>query len=227
MTNPMELTGKKILVVGDSFGLDVAIIEKIKLLGGQVCKYNNIGADTLESDIADLVQNTGPFNGFVFGVVHSDFRPLQFITSDIMGKIMNDNFVLFIEIMRTLKKYKGMANGASVVAMSSISSIRAMKTKTIFCSAKAALDAAVRCLAVELSCKGIRINSIQKGGVDVDLEKSQIQAITEINNNATEHKQILGLTKASEVANLVAFLLSDAAPTITGTSIVIDGGYTL
>jgi len=38
---------------------------------------------------------------------------------------------------------------------------------------------------------------------------------------------MLGLTRAIEVANIVAFLLSDAATTITGTSIVIDGGYTL
>jgi short-chain dehydrogenase/reductase SDR len=126
-----------------------------------------------------------------------------------------------------LKKSRGIANGASIVAMSSISSIRAMKAKMAFCSAKAALDAAVKCLAVELGDKGIRINSVQKGGVDADFDKDHIQDVTAINENATEQKQILGLTRAIEVANTVAFLLSDAATTITGTSIVIDGGYTL
>lgn len=227
MINPMELTGKKILVIKDSSSLNNAIIDKISSLGGQVCELKTDRTNNLESDIADLVKNIGPFDGYVFGVVHSDFRPLQFITSDIVEKLMYENFTLFIEIMRILKKYKGLNNGASVIAMSSISSIRAMKTKTIFCSAKAALDAAVRCLALELGRNRIRINSIQKGGVDADFDKSHIQTINEINNKATEHKQILGLTKATEVANLVAFLLSDAAPTITGTSIIIDGGYTL
>ena len=42
-----------------------------------------------------------------------------------------------------------------------------------------------------------------------------------------QRKQFLGISKAGEVANVVAFLLSDATRTITGTSIVIDGGYIL
>ena len=65
-----------------------------------------------------------------------------------------------------------MENGASIVAMSSISSIKAMKAKMAFCSSKAALDAAVRCLAVEFANDGIRVNSVKKGGVDVDFEKN-------------------------------------------------------
>ena len=40
-------------------------------------------------------------------------------------------------------------------------------------------------------------------------------------------KQILGITKPNEIANMIAFLLSDATSTITGTALVIDGGYTL
>ena len=113
------------------------------------------------------------------------------------------------------------------MAMSSISSIRAMKAKMAFCAAKAALDASVRCLAVELACKGIRVNSVQKGGVDVDFEKDHIQNINTLNEEFTSRKQVLGISKAGEVANVVAFLLSDATRTITGTSIVIDGGYIL
>ena len=50
-------------------------------------------------------------------------------------------FNVFIEVVRSLKKAKGMENGASIVAMSSISSIKAMKAKMAFCSSKAALDA--------------------------------------------------------------------------------------
>lgn len=227
MINPMDLTGKKILFVGDSSSLDNSIIHQIRLLGGIVTACNDIHIDKAEAIIKEISENNGPFNGLVYGVVHSDFRPLQFVNPALIDSLMHDNFGVFIEVMRVLKKVRGLEDRASVVAMSSISSIRAMKAKMAFCSAKAALDAAIRCLAVELGDKGIRLNSVQKGAVDADMDKSHIQDIVSINDNATEKRQILGLTKAEEVANVVAFLLSDAATTITGTSIVIDGGYTL
>lgn len=223
----MDLTGKKILFISDSSCLDNAIINQIRLLGGTVATCNDIHINNVEEVIKDVSGNYGPFTGLVYGVVHSDFRPLQFVKPALIDSLMQENFGVFIEVMRVLKKVRGLEDGASVVAMSSISSIRAMKAKMAFCSAKAALDAAIRCLAVELGDKGIRLNSVQKGGVDADLDKGHIQDIVSINDNATEKKQILGLTKAEEVANVVAFLLSDAATTITGTSIIIDGGYTL
>lgn len=227
MINPMDLTGKRILFIGDSSSLDNSIINQIRLLGGIVTTCNDIHIENAEASITDLLECDSPFNGLVYGVVHSDFKPLQFIKPALVDSIMHDNYGIFIEVMRVLKKKHGLKDGASVVAMSSISSIRAMKAKMAFCSAKAALDAAIRCLAIELGDKGIRLNSVQKGGVDADLDKDHIQNIVSINDNATEKKQILGLTKAEEVANVVAFLLSDAATTITGTSIIIDGGYTL
>ncbi len=227
MTNPMLLVNKRILMIGENTGIDDAIYDKMVDLGASVVKFECPKLDQVESHIKTFVSQHGAFDGVVFTIVHSDFRPLQFVNHDSVISIMNDNYGLFVEIMRCLKKSKGIADDASIVALSSISSTHAMKAKMAFCASKAALDAAVRCLAVELGDKGIRVNSIQKGGVDVDLQKTHIQTITEINNGATEKKQFLGLTQADEIANLAAFLLSDATSTLTGTAIVIDGGYTL
>lgn len=223
----MELTGKKILYVGDNAGLDNAIKIQLIELGAEVYQFEELQIDIVECRVKEIVSDVGPFDGLVYGVAHSDFKPLQFVKPDIVNHILNDNYNVFVEVIRALKKSRGLKPGSSIVAMSSISSIRAMKAKMVFCAAKAALDASIRCLALELGDKKIRINSVQKGGVDVDLEKEHIQDINALNDGATEKKQLLGLTKAIEVANVVAFLLSDATMTITGTSIVIDGGYTL
>lgn len=227
MINPMDLTGRRILFIGGTTGVDKAIVHQVKELGAEVTFYEKKDIFAIELYIKNIVKNNGVFDGMVFAIIRSDFKPLQFVKPDNVNEILNDNFGIFVEVMRSLRKAKGLKEGASVVAMSSISSIRAMKAKMAFCASKAALDAAVRCLALELADKGIRVNSVQKGGVDADLEKDHIQNINAINDGATGLKQILGLTKAEEVANVVAFLLGDAAKTITGTSIVIDGGYTL
>lgn len=216
MTNPMSLLGKKILAVGGGSSLDLAIVNTLQELGAEVFVIED--ASAISIDVA--------FDGFFWGGVHSDFRPLKMVSHDNMAQIMNDNYFAFIDLLRDLIKQKRIAKNASIVAMSSISSIRAMKAKMVFSAAKAALDASVRSLALELAPKGIRINTIQKGAVDVDFEKGHIQVVNSLNEDMSG-RQVLGLTAASEVANLVAFLLSDATQTMTGTSIVIDGGYTL
>lgn len=223
----MDLSGKTILLMGEESGIDKAIKDTIEDLGGATLCFPICEISLIEQKIKELVNTVDKCDGVVFSIVHSDFKPLQFVKPNNVTSILEDNYGLFVELIRSLKKAKGLKDGSSIVALSSISSIRAMKAKMAFSAAKAALDAAVRCLAVELGEKGIRVNSIQKGGVDADFVKGHIQDINAINDGSTEKKQFLGLTKAEEIANVTAFLLSDAAPTITGTSIVIDGGYTL
>lgn len=230
----MELTNKKILLLGGGLSLDKAIATRLEQLGGKVVvagttdpSFDVFDLAALEGNLKALIANEGQFDGFVFSVVHSDFRPLSTVKADNFRKIMEENTSLFVEAMRVLCKSKGLKVGSSVVAMSSISSIRAMKAKMAFSASKAALDAIVRELAVELADKGIRVNSIQKGAVETDFEKDQIQAIDAIRGEGIKSAQPLGLCKAEEVANLVAFLLSDAVKTMTGASLVLDGGYTL
>lgn len=221
------LIGKKILLVNDHSAIDEVILQRLVECGANVICYTPESIDNIEADMKWMSKEYGGIDGLIYGIVHSDFRPLQFVKPDIVNQITADNYGLFVEVMRCLRKSKGLNERASIVALSSISSIRAMKAKMAFCASKAALDAAVRCLAVELADKKIRVNTIQKGVVDADFEKSHIQDIAAINEGAAEKNLPLGVTSAKEIANSVVFLLSDATRTITGTSILIDGGYTL
>lgn len=234
--NKYDLSQKRILFVGGQTCLDKAILALLQdsmLVNScsnteeRLVVYENLTISEIESDIKDIVKKGGAFDGVVFNVVHSDFRPLQFVKPELVNQITNDNYAVFVEVVRALKKSRGLNDGASIVAMSSISSSRAMKAKMAFCASKAALDAAVRCLAVELADRGIRVNTIQKGAVDVDAEKSHIQDVMAVRSESTtqENTAPLGKVKADEIAQMVAFLLSDAVKTITGTTIVIDGGY--
>ena len=68
----------------------------------------------------------------------------------------------------------------------------------------------------------VKVITTLDGNVIVKVKEARVAI-----NDEMASRQVLGLTSAVEVANLVAFLLSDATKTMTGTSIVIDGGYTL
>ena len=99
MVNPMDLTGKRVLVVGGVSGIDKAIIQQVSDLGADVTCYDENDTLKIESSIKEIVKNNGAFDGMVFCIVHSDFRPLQFVKPDYVNEILNDNFNMFVEIM--------------------------------------------------------------------------------------------------------------------------------
>ena len=154
------------------------------------------------------------------------FYRVQFSNKkDGFSKVMDINFYSFVELVKQFSKKGRFNDGGSIVVMSSISSIKGYKAKTEYCVSKAAVDAFVRCAALELADRKIRINSVMPAEVLTPLAMKA----REINSTlgVTDIKAPLGPTDPNEVANLIAFLLSDATSTITGTSILIDGGAML
>ena len=130
-----------------------------------------------------------------------------------------------MELVKLMSKRSLFADGGSIVVMSSISSIKGYKAKSEYCVSKAAVDAFVRCSALELASRKIRINSVMPGMVltPLGMKSREIAAMA----GTAIDEAPLGPTDPYEVANLIAFLLSDATQTITGTSILIDGGLSI
>ena len=162
----------------------------------------------------------------IHGLVHcagiSSRKPLNVLTKEGFSKVMDVNFYAFVELVRQACKKKHFAEGGSVVVMSSISSIRGYKAKTEYCVSKAAVDAFVRCMALELADRRVRINSVMAAAVNTPMAQKAHKMNASV--GASEFSAPLGLTEPFEVANTIIFLLSDATRTITGTSILIDGG---
>lgn len=251
MINPMELTGKQILVAGATSETGQTVVIQLSQLGAKVVMLDNseeklfemkeiIARDNvsfytfdiyenaeIEESINQIVKEYGAFNGFVYCAGIGGVRPLSVTKKTFTNEMMNANLYSFIEMVRCITKKDSFVKGGSIVAISSVSSIKGLKSKTAYCASKAALDASVRCMAAELSERGIRVNSILKGWVESDMKKDFIRSNMELSENDDFKKQLLGVIDPVEIANTVAFLLSDATKTITGTSLLIDGGYTL
>ena len=225
--------GQKTAIVLSEQGARVVMLDlsnegleetKKQLIGeGHITRETDLtDFESLPDLIKSIITETGSIDGLVHCAGISSRKPLNVLRPENFSKVMNVNFFSFEELTRLLTKKGNMNDGGSIVVMSSISSIRGYKAKTEYCVSKASVDAFVRCMALELAPKKIRVNSVMAAEV---LTPLALKA-KELNRSvgASEFDAPLGPSDTYEVANTIAFLLSDATKTITGTSILIDGG---
>ena len=172
--------------------------------------------------VSEIIEQYGKLDGLVHCAGISSRKPLNVLSKDGFSKVMDVNFFSFVELVKQCAKKKHINDGASIVVMSSISSIRGYKAKTEYCVSKAAVDAFVRCMALELADRRIRVNSVMAAEVLTPLALKARETNAAV--GASDFQAPLGPSEPYEVANTIAFLLSDATKTITGTSLLIDGG---
>lgn len=117
-----------------------------------------------------------------------------------------------------------MPPGSSIVLFSSVAEFFGFPERTAYAVAKAGLSAMARCLAVEWSPRGIRVNCVAPGYVDTPL----LQAAMDRGDLSFDPRGLHALDRlatAAEIAAPVCFLLSSEASFITGETLVADGGY--
>ena len=248
MNNKMDFTGKTIVLAGSggigsstaellsSMGakmilLDVAeenMKETIGKMEGEghsyyVCDFSNI--ESIEPVINRLVEENGPVDGYVHTTGVGAVRPLKMSKYDFMLRVMNINFFSFVEVVRCLTKKGAFNPGMNVVGISALGAYIGNATKTAYCASKSAMNGAVRCLAKELAPKGIRLNTVAPGATDTPMAREA----TDYRDGTEEQRvnalrQYLGTCQPSDIADAVAFLLSDMSRMITGTCLPVDGG---
>ena len=249
MINPMDLTGKRILVTGATGGIGRETAVQLSKLGATVVitgrneekllqTYEMLEStghskyildldevDAIENIIKTIVEECGTFDGYAHCAGVAQMRPLKMTRKRNIVDMMNANFFSFIEIVRCITKKNCFSDEGSIVAVSSTASIQGKQSKVCYSSSKAALDASIRCLICDLKKRKIRVNSVMPCWVNTSLYKGYLNRYPDtFEVQEIKEKQYMGVTEPIEVANTIAFLLSDAAKTITGTSILIDGG---
>ena len=247
MYNPFTLGGKTILVTGASSGIGRAIaIESSKMGANVIITGRNeerlkktyyllkgrghglIVADlSLKEDIERLHKELPVIDGLVNCAGLTKVAPFSFATRDSFEEVMNVNFFAPTELTRLMVKTKKIRKGASIVFISSVSGVYCSAVASaIYSSSKGAVNGLVKGVALDLAPKGIRVNSVNPGMIDTDIFTGS--AITDEQLRTDMLRYPLGrYGKPEEVAYAVIYLLSDAATWITGSNLLIDGGYTL
>ena len=128
-----------------------------------------------------------------------------------------------VQLVRALEEPLA-EGGASVMSLSYLGAERAVQGYSVMGPAKAALEATVRGLALELGDRGVRVNCISAGPVDT-VSSRGIPSFRGL-KRATAPMTMLGdHPSASEIGQVAAFLATDASKGITGQTLYVDGGF--
>lgn len=252
MFNLIDLSEKKIIVIGASSGIgkqtaitlsrvgakvilvarrEDKLLETMSLLEGEghgIHCFDTQKLDEIEGHIKQIIAELGPVDGMVYSAGVGTAIPLLQTKPEKLQNVFEVNLFGFIEVVRQLCR-KGRFNpGMRIVGISSCASLRGDKSKTAYSASKAAMDSAIRCIAREMADKGICINSVAPSMTATELYGHYLEKYGEDSDTNQEllKRQYLGIAETQDIANAVAFLISPAAKFITGITLPVDGGLT-
>lgn len=245
-----SLSGKTVLLTGASSGIGRATAVVLSRLGAKVLLVARSEAGLAETRsqmvdgehvvcpfdlneidaIPDWLKQLGKTHGAISGLVHSAgihaTRPVRFQSSAQLDEVMRVNFTAAMQLAKGFRQRGVCTNPSSLVFISSVMGLVGQAGVSAYVASKGALVAVARSLALELAPEGIRVNCVAPGQVESPMANAQQETLTAEQQQAIAAMHPLGIGQPEDVGNAIAFLLSNASRWITGTTLVVDGGYT-
>ena len=249
MYNPFSLAGKSILVTGASSGIGAATAIECSKMGAKVIlvarnserllqtmeKMENRGLHQVYSvDLSDdgaiskLINFIeSPLNGIVHSAGVTITKPFQYLSREDLNGIMRVNFEAPVLLTQQLVKCKKIQKMASVVFISSVSGVYCSSfAGSAYSASKGAINGIVKGMAIDLASREIRVNCINPGMVHSNILSEGIITQEQLDNDVKRYP-LKRYGEPSEVAQAAVYLLSDTTKWMTGSNLLIDGGYTL
>jgi len=176
------------------------------------------------SRVSEQVAALGPLNALVHNAATGVIRPALETEEKHFEWTMAANARALIALAQAAAPQ--MPSGSSIVALSSLGAQRVLENYVLVGASKAALEAIVRYLAVELAPRGIRVNAVSGGVVDTEA-LDYFPNKEEMLRWARERSPAGRMVAPGDLADAVVFLCSPEAEMIRGHTLVVDGGYSL
>ena len=247
---PLPFDSRTIVVTGASSGIGRAVVVELSRQGADVILIGRnraeldrtcallegrpahiVELDLLESDsLGQQIRDVARQHGRLYGLCHCaglvETRPLSSFDHRAFRTMMDVNLVAGIELARAVSRRDVIAeDGGSLLLIASIYGWVGMPGQIGYCATKGGVLAAARAMAVELARRKIRVNTLSPGLVRTPMTQRAVAQLSPDQAKDLEQAYPLGPGEPEDVARAAAFLLSPANAWITGTDLVIDGGY--
>ena len=247
MNNPFSVEGKTILITGAASGIGKATALQCVEMGARVILLdlneeglNATKAEMPEGSVETYALNMTDFNALcdtvaklpkLDGVVSNAgiFYSMIAKLSDKkdMERIFEINTFSHINMIQQLMEQNKLNKGASVVFTSSMSGVFCGAVGgSLYGATKSALAGYAKALAIELAPRGIRVNTIHPGMINTPLIHS-VALSQDVLDEDKKNYPLGRYGEPEEVAYSIIYLLSDATKWVTGTQLLIDGGFSV
>ena len=229
--------GRQCAVTFSQLGANVILIarneERLKDTFNKLKKGNHltISQDITEYDKLEEVVNTavgkiGKISGFVHSAGIEMTVPLRSMTPSYYENMFVINVISGFELARIISKKKYLdEKGVSLIFISSVMGMIGQSGKIGYCASKGALISGSKAIALELAKKNIRVNCVLPGVVETEMSNKMLENLPEESKKSIINMHPLGLGRPEDIAYACAYLLSDFAKWVTGTNLIVDGGY--
>jgi len=172
--------------------------------------------------IEEACRIAGPIAGVVASAGISRPGESDQYPTEQWNSILAVNLTAVFELMRIAARTA--IDGASFVAISSVTSMQGFAGRAAYSASKAGVDGLVRALAVEYAPK-VRVNAVAPGFVMTDIARANIASGVIDDGLILDRTPMGRWGTPADIAKAIGFLLSDASNWVTGTSIAVDGGW--
>jgi len=237
-----DLAGTTALVTGSTRGIGAGLADALQAAGMRVLRHGSpahlgsVGASSGGDDsplVADLATEQG-VNELIQAVGHRTGQLDLLINNagvetpgdtgrEMLLRTLAVNLAAPVLLTRGLAPLLEASGRGSVINITSIHDTVAYAGNVAYVASKAGLEAAGRTLALELAGAGIRVNTVAPGAIETDINR---EVIDEMGRDRFESWIPLGRVGAvDDLVAAVLYLASDASRYVTGSRLLIDGGY--